>query len=130
MPAIPLHGEEAAADQSQDKGGVGVNMEGLVGPGLKCLNGSTDFGNVVRQTGAYEVEGFREATGGEPCSACCAVGMAFVEGGTICPDVLPIGRHSTWVGEGRGGRGSVFLEETFIGEVIAKSVRPGEQGLG
>ena len=58
------------------------------------------------------------------------MGMAVIEGRAISPDVLPVCGHTTWAGEGCGGRGSVFLEEAFIREVIAEPVRPSEQRLG
>ena len=74
MPPVPFHSKEATADQANDKGRVGVDMKGLVWPGLDCHNGSTEFSDVVRQTGAYEVEDRRGATWGEPGGTSGAVG--------------------------------------------------------
>lgn len=58
MPAISLHGEEAAADQAKDERGVSMNMECLVRPGLDGLDSCTELGNVIGQTGTYKTEYF------------------------------------------------------------------------
>ena len=80
MPPISFHGEEATADQANDKGRVSVDMEGLVGPCLNRFNGSAEFSNVIGQTGAYEVKDCRGAARGEPGGTCGAVGVAIVKG--------------------------------------------------
>ena len=130
MPPIPFHGKEATADQANDEGRVSVNVEGLVRPGLDSLNGGAEFGNVVRQTGAYEAEDCMCAAWREPGGTSSAVGVAIVKGGAIRPDVLPVSRYATRASDGdRGGR-SVLPEETGVSNVIPETVRPSKEGLG
>ena len=130
MPAITLHGKEAPVDQAQDEGGVSVYVQGLVRPGLDSLDSRAELCDIIGQLGAYEVEYVREATWGYPGGTSNAVGMAIVEGGTICPDMLPCGRHTAWASKrNRGGRG-VFLEETLVSGIVSKVVWSGKKGLG
>ena len=98
MPPVSLHGKEAAADQAEDKRGVSVNMQSLVGPGLDHFDGSTELSDVIRQTRAYKMEDCRETAGGEPSSTCSAMGVAIVEGRAVCPDMLPVGWYPTQAG--------------------------------
>ena len=51
-PPVSLHSKEATADQAQNKGGVGVDVKGLVRPGLDCFDSSAELSDVIRQTGA------------------------------------------------------------------------------
>ena len=130
MPVIALHGQEAPADQAQDEGGVSVYVQGLVRPGLDSFDSCAELRDIIGQSGAHEAEHSREATWGYPGGTGNAVGMAIVEGRTICPDMLPCSRYVAWASKrNRGGRG-VFPEETLVSSIVTKAVWSGKKGLG
>ena len=129
MPPVPFHSKEATADQAHDKGRISVDVKGLVWPGLDCFNGSAEFSNVVRQTGAYEVEDRGGATWRQPGGTSGAVGVAIVKGRAICPDVLPVSRHVAWASNGDRRGGSIFPEEAGVSSMVPEPVRPSKEGL-
>ena len=129
MPPVPFHSKEATADQANDKGRVGVDVKGLVWPSLDCLNGSTEFSDVIRQTGTYEAEDRRGATWGEPGGTSGAVGVTIVKGGSIRPDVLPVSWHAARASDGDRGGGSIFPEEAGVSNMVPEPIRPSKEGL-
>ena len=48
VPPVPFHCEEATTGQADDKGGVSVDVKGLVWPHLDRLNSSAELSDVIR----------------------------------------------------------------------------------
>ena len=48
MPSVSFHSKEATADQANDKGGISVDMKGLVWPSLDCHDGSAELSDIIR----------------------------------------------------------------------------------
>ena len=80
-------------------------MQGTVGPCLDSHDSGTELSNVIGQLRAYEVVDLRKAAQRGPSRACGTVWVTIVEGGTISPDVLPVGRYALRAGKNDRGRG-------------------------